>query len=249
MKRVLCTLLFLCALISCAAAEKGDFSPQLQAALAADKALYQKYGIEPDMLGYFVREVTEAEEGFDVTYTGMEDFTWVLGTYTVAVRQDTARARWSHDGQPTAGGFEADVWGKEQLTEMMRIVDETWSMAPFQQIARQKERQPLQPSPSPRRIQPLTAMPNTRLSQKELEQLARRAVIDGYDLSAKEALSLNVLQREEEIYQPVYGRMCQQITVLAESNNGHVPLYRVYVDLETGEIMDMIYFADRSGNG
>ena len=36
MKKAVCLLLFLCALFSCASAEKGDFSPRLRAALAAD---------------------------------------------------------------------------------------------------------------------------------------------------------------------------------------------------------------------
>lgn len=250
MKRAVCLLLILCALFCCAHAEKGDFSPQLQAALAAEKALYQKYGLDRDMLDYFDREVTEAEDGFTVTYTGMNGFTWVLGSYTVTVRENKILARWSHEGMSTAGGFEADVWGREQLKEMLRIVDETSMMEPFQAIAEAREKK--HPQAEPVRQSPPESCPapaEIPLDEKEMELLARRAVIDAYDLTVQEAVTLKTEEWNNPEYYKINGRVCRMIPVRLEIRKEHVPQFWVYVDVENGEILEVFYLSDRSGNG
>ena len=250
MKKAVCLLLFLCALFSCASAEKGDFSPRLRAALAADRALEQKYGLSRDMLDYFIREVTEAEDGFTVTYTGMDDFSWVLGAYTVTVREEKTQARWSHEGMRTAGGFEAEVWGREQLSEMLRIVEETSTMQPFQAIAKGREKKHPQADADPPSLpEPCSAPAEIRLTRKEMELLARRAVIDGYDLTVREAVALKTEEWNDPEYYKIDGRVCRMIPVRMEIRKEHAPQFWVYVDVENGEIQDIHYLSDRSGNG
>ena len=250
MKRFICLLLLLCALTSCALADKGDFSPQLRAALAAEKAIYQKYGIDRDMLDYFDRAIQEAEDGFTVTFTGMEDFTWVLGTYTVRVTEDKTQARWSHEGMSTYGGFEAEVWGKDQLREMMRIVEETSTIQPFQAIAEAREKKHPQADPIPQNTPESCPAPaEIRLDEKEMELLARRAVIDGFDLSIKEAMALKTSAWDEVEYRRVYGRVCRVIPVHLAVRETHVPVFWVFVDVENGEILEILHLSDLSGNG
>lgn len=250
MKRVVCLLLVLCALFGCASAEKGDFSPRLQAALAADKALEQKYGLDRDMLDYFIREVTEAEDGFTVTYTGMDDFSWVLGAYTVTVREDKIQARWSHEGMSTAGGFEAAVWGREQLSEMLRIVEETSTMQPFQAIAEAREKKhPQADADHPSLPEPCPAPAEVRLTRKEMELLALRAVIDGYDLTVQEAVALKTEEWNDPEYYKINGRVCRMIPLRLEIRKKSVPQFWVYVDAENGEILEIMYLSGLSGNG
>ena len=55
------------------------------------------------------------------TYTGVEKLGYVLGTYTDSVKGNSAAAAWSHDGEDTSGGLDADTWGIEQLREMLQI--------------------------------------------------------------------------------------------------------------------------------
>jgi len=202
------------------------------------------------MLDYFIREVTEAEDGFTVTYTGMDDFSWVLGAYTVTVREEKIQARWSHEGMRTAGGFEAEVWGREQLSEMLRIVEETSTMQPFQAIAAAREKKHPQADADPPSLpEPCSAPAEIRLTRKEMELLARRAVIDGYDLTVREAVALKTEEWNDPEYYKIDGRVCRMIPVRMEIRKEHAPQFWVYVDVENGEIQDIHYLSDRSGNG
>ena len=74
--------LFLIAITVTALALSGViFSPQLDAAAVADRALEKEYGITRDMQGYFNRKVESQSDGSAVvSYTGMEDMCYVLGT-------------------------------------------------------------------------------------------------------------------------------------------------------------------------
>ena len=74
------------------------FSPKADASRLADKTIEDKYGITLEMLTFFYREETALEDGsVRVTYTGADNLEYVLGTYTVDVKNGKAEASWSHE--------------------------------------------------------------------------------------------------------------------------------------------------------
>ena len=95
-------------------------SPRAEAVRIADRALEEKYGVTAEMQTFFGRSQEEAEDGaVRVTYTGVEGLDGPLGTYTVLVKDGKAEISWSHDGEDTSGGYEAEAWGAEQLKTMV----------------------------------------------------------------------------------------------------------------------------------
>ena len=95
-------------------------SPRATAVQVADRALAEQRGITAEMQTFFAREQQELEDGaVQVTYTGAGDLDWVLGTYTAIVKDGKAEISWSHDGEDTAGGYEAEAWGLDQLKQML----------------------------------------------------------------------------------------------------------------------------------
>ena len=115
-------------LVSMAAVAAGLLlSPRVTATQAADKALEEKYGITADMQTFFMRAENELEDGtLQVTYSGVAGLEYPLGTYTVLVKDGRAEISWNHDGEDTAGGYDSEIWGLDQLKMMMEdSADET----------------------------------------------------------------------------------------------------------------------------
>ena len=99
------------------------FSPKADAGLRADKILEEKYGITREMQVFFHRSVNEYPDGSAVvTYTGNWDLAYVLGEYTVNLNGKEATAAWSHDGEDTSGGLDAEARGVEQLNEIIERI-------------------------------------------------------------------------------------------------------------------------------
>ena len=87
--------------------------------LAASPALAEKYGITDELQSFFGREEEELPDGtVKVTYFGAGSLEATLGTYTVLVKDGKADISWSLEGKDTAGGYEAEAWGLEQLKQM-----------------------------------------------------------------------------------------------------------------------------------
>ena len=109
-------------LLSVAALATGLLiSPRVTASRIADQALEKTYGITAEMQTFFFRQEEELEDGaVQVTYTGVGSLDDVLGTYTALVRDGKAEIVWSHDGKDTSGGYNAEVWGLDQLRQMMQ---------------------------------------------------------------------------------------------------------------------------------
>ena len=126
-------LVVICLLAAVASASGLVFSARAKARIAAEKALYDRYGITFDMLSYFNSAFHENGDGTGtMSYEGLEDMAFVLGRYDVRVKDDTILdVTWSHDGEDTSKGFESAAWGTEQLKEMVEINRETWSMEGF----------------------------------------------------------------------------------------------------------------------
>ena len=108
-------------LLSVAALAAGLLlSPRADASRIADRALEETYGVTAEMQTFFAREEEEREDGTVlVTYTGIGQLAYPLGTYTAEVKGTKAAIRWSHDGEDTSGGYEAECWGREQLGQML----------------------------------------------------------------------------------------------------------------------------------
>lgn len=96
-------------------------SPRATAVQIADKALEEQRGITAEMQSFLAREEKPLEDGsVEVTYSGFAETEYVLGVYTVIVKDGKATVTWSRDGEDTAGGYEADAWGLEQLKQMKK---------------------------------------------------------------------------------------------------------------------------------
>lgn len=109
------------------------FSNQFDAVKLAEKALEQTYGITLSMQSsFFTRTADKQPDGSTIiTFSGIDYMHYVLGDYTVIVHDGKASTSWSHDGEDTAGLFEADAWGAEQLSEMLRLAAEESSVSAF----------------------------------------------------------------------------------------------------------------------
>ena len=94
------------------------FSPRYDTVRIANQAMEDKYGITPDLLSLFRRDVKENEDGTStVVYSTTEDIGPVsrIGEYTVMVDGPKATVSWSNEGKDTSGGLAAEAYGPEQL--------------------------------------------------------------------------------------------------------------------------------------
>ena len=271
--------LILIALTVTALAAGVILSPRLGAAAIADRALEDTYGITRDMQGYFNRKVEPQPDGSAVvSYTGMEDMFYVLGTYTVTVKNGKALdVAWSRDGESTEGGFEADAWGAEQLAEMLRLNERDSNMfafKPYIDAVNERNGIDLENLPLPEgdwRVwdekswdqMQAEIRGKMKLSFADMDALAREAVILYFDLDEAQAAMLRKLVVEEEnpnFYdqndQPCY----VSYFLLVQHPDpvyADLPLefvekdgtYTVYVNVETGVIEDIVYLPPHTGNG
>ena len=94
------------------------FSPKYDAARVANQAMEDQYGITPDLLSLFWRDVKENEDGTTtVVYSTTNDVGPVsrIGEYTVMVDGPKATVSWSNEGKDTSGGLSAEAYGPDQL--------------------------------------------------------------------------------------------------------------------------------------
>ena len=94
------------------------FSPKYDAARVANQAMEDQYGITPDLLSLFWRDVKENEDGTTtVVYSTTKDVGPVsrIGEYTVMVDGPKATVSWSNEGKDTSGGLAAEAYGPDQL--------------------------------------------------------------------------------------------------------------------------------------
>ena len=246
------------------------FSPKVDTLTLADKTLEETYGVNQAMLGYFHRTVQEQADGTTVfSYEGFENLSYVLGTYTVTVNGNKAAAVWSRDGEDTSGGLDADAWGVEQLAEMLRISTTEHEVKTYfdkadainakhgltfenritataeseeEYAARQKKIKALQ-----------------KLTQEEIEDLARKALALTYGLTEDQ---IKALRTEADMYYYCYknDRPCLEVYFFLQQKTSDDPdiwpewtemdgQYWVSVNVETGVIEDILYDSGLNGNG
>ena len=248
------------------------FSPKADASRLADKTIEDKYGITLEMLTFFYREETALEDGsVRVTYTGADNLEYVLGTYTVDVKNGKAEASWSHDGKNTAGGYDAEAWGAEQLKQMLTDNQATGDMGLFLPqavaIARAHDAAWVQPvSTMEERIayfdelekQKTAALEARKLSEEEMQAIGKEAIVSRYELSEAQAdlLELYVQPLADEPnawYYMMDGIPCFEVEYfLSQDPEKHIEKdgsYAVLVNVETGVIEKIVYESGLGGEG
>ena len=120
-------LLAVSLMLTTALAGEVIISDREKASRLADKAMEEKYGITLLTQEYFARNTADEGNGrFVVQYWGIEDWGFVLGHYKVVVENGKVTdISWTHDGEDTSGGLDADAWGQEQILEMLLMNQET----------------------------------------------------------------------------------------------------------------------------
>ncbi len=265
--RVVVVAAVLCLCICMTALAAGIvFSRNVDAVKLSDEALYKKYGITSEMQTYFNRIVEEKGEEHIVYYAGVGAYEYVLGEYTSVVADGKAEITWSHDGEDTAGGFDAKAWGAVQLSEMLKegtdltvcyrkataiaerngavieipTFDEAEAMAQWQREQREAE----------------TAKKAAKLTVHEMEAIAREALSVRYQFTPEQAACL--MRQEDSVGYALHGennlpvyRFYFALGYIEDGYQGESGrgIYHVAVNVESGVIEDMLYDSALGGCG
>ena len=276
-----CIVVLLTALLvmSASSAEELTVSGRVNAVMYADKALEEHFGITLLLQDYFLRTVEEKEDKvFIVRYEGIENYAYVLGRYEVTVdRNHVTGITWSHDGEDTSGGFEAEAWGAEQIMEMLRLNQEAGTTEPFDarinEIGRkhgfvyvpnilsdeEKERKMARIEKNCEKARNLST-----LSIEEMTEIGRRAVASLYGLSPERERALESVVDEAELplwYTIFEGEPCYQVCLGLDDKEEDDVLpnglrytekegnYWIYINSQTGVVEDIHYSPAIGGNG
>lgn len=254
-------------------------SPKVSAAKIADQALRDAYGVTLEMQDYFVRsEKTNPDGSITVSYQAVETLSYVLGEYTVTVKNGKAQSVfWSHDGESTDGGFDSEAWGKDQLAEMLRLNVRDGGMNAFEKKAvaiAEKHGKTYDPSADSGfeenwavKFDAMQAQAHARakLSEEEMLKLARQAVVAAYGLTPAQGDMLeyyggDVYDGENYWYYMMDGQAVFEAQFFlnqdTDPSTGYSRsfvekdgTYTVYVNVETGVIEETYYLSGLGGNG
>lgn len=276
-----CIVVLLTALLvmSASSAEELTVSGRVNAVMYADKALEEHFGITLLLQDYFLRTVEEKEDNvFIVRYEGIENYAYVLGRYEVTVgRNHVTGITWSHDGEDTSGGFEAEAWGAEQIMEMLRLNQEAGTTEPFDarinEISRKHgfvyvpnilsdEENEIEMSRIEKNCEKARNL--STLSIEEMTEIGRRAVASLYGLSPERERALESVVDEEELplwYTIFEGEPCYQVCLGLDDKEEDDVLpnglrytekegnYWIYINSQTGVVEDIHYSPAIGGNG
>ena len=265
------------ALLSVSALAAGLLlSSKVSATQIADRELEKQYGITAEMQTFFSRDEKELPDaGIQVTYTGIGGMEYVLGSYTALVKNGKAEIAWSHDGEDTSEGYDAEAWGLEQLRQMMAdSLDQEKKdafLSKAEEIgAKHNVREDEAPSEADnndheqREANKTAALKARKLSEEEMIQIGREFVISNYGLNEEQAarmeLYTNSFEDEENCwYEMVNSQPCFQVEYLMYNDeyetgdltkrtemNGY---YIVYVNVETGAVEEYEYNSALAGQG
>ncbi len=209
LKLCILTLMILALMLPAVQAEEIVISERVKATRLADKALEDKYGIT--LLGqeYFDRDTTDKEGGaYIVRYMGADFLGYVLGTYKVVVENGAVTgSTWSFDGEDISGGLGAEAWGSEQIYEMLRLNQETGDTSLFSDRV-EKINQKHSFVPDRDAVNDTTlVMHETRseevrdqavLSEDQMNEIAKQALAELYELTDEQAAQLEVLSEPDE---------------------------------------------------
>ena len=210
-------------------------SPRANAVKAADEAVKEKYGITAELQTFFGREEKELPEGgVEVAYTGAGNMAYALGTYTVTVKDGKAtEVTWSHDGEDTSGGYDAEAWGLEQLNQMLTdcrdeslkqaYLDRTEEIAAAHGALEDESPSEADEDYRSRIEEQKTAALNARkLSEEEMVRIGREFIISNYSLNEEQVARLELFTntdlpeeaKDNTWYDTINGRPCFTVEYL-----------------------------------
>lgn len=251
-------------------------SSRVSATQIADRELEKQYGITAEMQTFFAREENEIPDGaVQVIYTGVSGMEYVLGSYTALVKDGKAEIRWSHDGEDTSSGYDAEAWGVEQLQQMMADSLEQEKKDAFIRKAEEigAKQNVIEDDKSSeaddnyfeqREANKTAAMKARKLAEDEMILIGREFIISNYGLNeeqiARIELYTNSYEDEENCwYEMINGQPCFQVEYLLYNDeyetgdmtkrtemNGY---YIVYVNVETGVVEEYEYNSSLAGQG
>ncbi len=121
MRKLLLFLLTALLTLPALAEEAPVLSQEAQLLRTANRALEEKYGLTPHLLGLFDTHVTRYGDAAVVRYLpSSRPHPSLAGEYIVLITEDSAQARWTHDDVDPAvwqsGSLRSPAWGAPQLT-------------------------------------------------------------------------------------------------------------------------------------
>ena len=214
-------------------------SPRVSAARTADLALAEKYGITDELQSFFGREEEELPDGtVKVTYFGAGSLEAPLGTYTVLVKDGKADISWSLEGKDTAGGYEAEAWGTEQLKQMAEDSRDEKLKAAYLDKAEElynrahpddEEVPAEEPTPETfeeyharREGEKSSALDAAKLSEEDMIALGREFILSTYSLTDEQVARLELYTNSYETedanhwYETVNGKPCFLVEYLLD---------------------------------
>jgi hypothetical protein len=251
-------------------------SSRVTASRIADQELEKQYGVTAEMQTFFSREETDLPDGtVQVTYTGVGGMEYVLGSYTALVRDGKAEIAWSHDGENTSGGYDAEAWGLAQLRQMMadslnQEKKDAFVSKAAEIGAKHSAAEDNAPSEADenyyaqREANKTAALKARKLSEEEMIQIGREFIISNYGLNEEQTARLelytNSFEDEENCwYEMKNNNPCFQVEYLLYNDeyetgdltkrtemNGY---YNVFVNVETGVVEEYEYNSSLAGQG
>lgn len=251
-------------------------SAKVSASRIADRELENQYGITAEMQTFFAREENELpDSAVQVTYTGVGGMEYVLGSYTALIKDGKAEITWSRDGEDTAGGYDAEAWGQEQLRQMMAdSLNQEKKDAFMSKAAEIGAKHGVTEDNAPseanddyyeqREADKTAALNARKLSEDEMIRIGREFIISNYGLNkeqiARMELYTNSFEAEENCwYEMINGHPCFQVEYLLYNDeyetgdltkrtemNGY---YNVYINVETGAVEEYEYNSSLAGQG
>ena len=251
-------------------------SSRVSAARIADLELEKQYGITAEMQTFFFREEKELPDGtVQVTYTGIGGMEYVLGSYTALVKDGKAEIQWSHDGEDTSGGYEAEAWGLTQLRQMMADSLEQEKKDAFTGKAEEigKKHKVMEDDTPSESVEDYfeqleasktAALKARKLSEQEMIRIGREFIISNYGLNDEQTARLelytNSFEGEENAwYDMINGQPCFHVEYLLYNDeyetgdmtkrtemNGY---YNIFVNVETGTVEEYEYNSSLAGQG
>lgn len=280
MKRILKMCILVLAALSlalpAALAEDIVISEREQAIRLADKALEEKYGITLLTQGYFERDTEDGEDGsYTVRYTGSNFLGYVLGTYEVRVENGAVTGiSWTHDGEDTSGGLQAEAWGSEQIMEMLVLNQETADMGQFADRVDEINAKhgfvlSMESISDTQTVIGESGSKEARdmavLLPEQADAIAKEALIRVFELNEAQQAHMRVMSEpdnEGDWYTMYHGIPCQ-ISCIGVGDDDAAPevlpngllytekdgTYWVCVNVQTGVVEDIFYGVGFAGNG
>lgn len=258
MKKTSFTLIFALAAVLVAAVALAvglSFSPRYDAVKLANEAMKDTYGITDRMMTVFYRQAERQPDGStSVIYRSVEGIDR-LGVYTVTVKDGKATATWSLDDKDTAGGLKAEAWGKEQVEQM--VTDYGTVMAYLYKEAGPGTAEPM-PTPfmteeeATRKAADLKhrVLSAAKITYDQALEIGMMALKSEYGLTGEQLKKLETFEDESTFafdQAPVMSLFFHltQETEWTEKDG----IYVVDINMETGEVEDILYDSGLTGNG